>query len=381
MRILSLLIVIAIAFACQPKRKNSEELLSEEKKLHKSAEQYQREFQLSLSKRDTAEAIKVLERFRKTDSTDVESLGTLIVLRAHTGKITRKEALGRLQQLFLKSPNAVIEEMYLSLTIYNRSPEYAIATLDSLITDYPDNYVFHGHRAGQLMELKRYDEAIVSFTNAIKLAPKNKYLLADRNLAYYHKGEKERACTAWKDPVNGSESYYEQYCKWQEFEIVWNRFIQTPGQHTAAEVQDLLFKHSEYGPPPDDRLATHILTSWTKLSRNTPGNETLLDIGFLMLKLMRDAQHYELRCELAKSITTSPKVFLIKVERNRHRFDDLNELVGAFGKELMNDKKTQLKEVEKRILAINSVNATELIKTRSECLLALEKKRERLMNP
>jgi tetratricopeptide (TPR) repeat protein len=381
MRILIFLIVTAIGFGCRNEKKVDENTDTEKRSSKKSVEQYHKEFQLSLRNGDTTEAIKVLERFQKVDSTDVESKGALIMLQMQSRQIGRAEGLSKLQKIYDKSATPAVEQMYLSAVMYNGSPQEVIAGLDTLITHYPNRAIFHTRRAYTLMEMERFDEAIESFTKAIKLEPDNLYLSADRTLARYRKGETKAACMAWKTPGGGSQSYYEQYCKWPEFEILWNDFIHNPGQATARPVEEALFRHHESLDPPDNKLATHVLDSWIKLSRKTPGNQTLLDIGFQCLKMMKEAQHYELRCELAKSITAAPKSFLIAVKSNRHHFKDLNEIVGALDKELIDDKRKQLKEIEKRIMSINSVNTPELIKTRGECLLALEKKRERLMRP
>jgi tetratricopeptide (TPR) repeat protein len=318
---------------------------------------------------------------RQVDSTDIESKGAMAMLKMQSRQISRAEGLSRLQKLYESTPTPAVEQMYLSAIVYNGTPKEVIAGLDSLITRYPDRAIFHSRKAYTLMEIERFDDAIESFTTAIKLDPDNLYWSADRTLARYRKGETKAACMAWKTPGGGSQSYYEQYCKWPEFETLWNDFIRNPGQATAAPVEQALFSHHELLDPPDKEFTTHVVDSWTKLSRKTPGNQILLDIGFQCLKMMKDAQHYELRCELAKAITVAPKSFLIAVNNNRHRFKDLNEIVGAFDKTLIDDKATQLKEVERRIVAINSVNTPELIKTRGECLLALEKKRERLMRP
>jgi tetratricopeptide (TPR) repeat protein len=382
MRALALLIVAVIGFGCRNEKKVGGNVDAAQKRSPgKSVEQYHREFQLSLRKGDTTEAIKVLERFQKVDSTDIESKGAMVMLKMQSRQISRAEGLSRLQKLYESSATPAVEQMYLSAIVYNGTPKEVIAGLDSLIMRYPDRASFHSRKAYTLMEIERFDEAIESFTTAIKLEPDNLYLDADRTLARYRKGETKAACMAWRTPGGGSQSYYEQYCKWPEFETVWNDFIRNPGQATAAPVEQALFSHHELLDPPDMEFTTHVLDSWTKLSRKTPGNQILLDIGFQCLKMMKDAQHYELRCELAKAITVAPKSFLIAVNSNRHRFKDLNEIVGAFDKTLIDDKVTQLKEVEKRIVAINSVNTPELIKTRGECLLALEKKRERLMRP
>jgi tetratricopeptide (TPR) repeat protein len=377
-----LLIIAAVGFGCQNKKKVDEKPGAEQKTLSKkSAEQYNREFQLSLRNGDTTEAIKVLERFQRVDSTDVAAKGALITLQMQSRQISRVQGLSKLHQLFERTASPAVEQMYLSAIMYNGTPEEVIAGLDTLIAHYPDRAIFHVRRAYTLMEMERFDEAIESFTNAIKLQPDNLYLTADRTLARYRKGETKAACMAWKTPGGGSQSYYEQYCKWSEFETLWSDFIRNPGQATAGPVEEVLLRHHESLDPPDEKLRTHVLDSWRKLSRKTSGNQTLLDIGFQCLKIMKDAQHYELRCELAKSITASPKAFLIAVKSNRHHFKDLNEIVGALDKELIHDKDRQIKEVEKRIVSINSVNTPELIKTRSESLLALEKKRERLMRP
>jgi tetratricopeptide (TPR) repeat protein len=382
MRIMILLILTAFVVGCGNRKSIEEKSRSRVSgKPLKSKEQYHKEFLLSMQKGDTAEAIKVLQRFQKTDSADVESEAALIVLQVHTGEMSDGEGRSKLQKIFDNSPTPGVDRLYLSFILNKAINEKAITKLDSLIAQYPTRGVFHTSRAYMLMNMERFDGAIESFTNAMKYDSNNLYLRADRSLALYKKGDKKMACMAWKIPGGGSQSYYEQYCKWEEFETAWNEFVRAPGQQTANEVETMLSKHHDYMTPPEEKFSKHILTSWSKLSHNTPGNETLLSIGFQLLKMMKDERNYELRCELAKSITSAPKIFLEEVRSNRHRFEDLNEIVGAFGKEVMNDKASQLKEVERRIISLNSVNATDLIKTRGECLLALEKKRERLMRP
>lgn len=381
MRTLILLMLTVIVFSCAREKSDEKPLTQAKKPKGKSAEQYHKEFQLSLQKGDTAEAIKVLQRFQKVYPTDVASQGAMITLQAQSGEIDRKEALARLQKLFDKSPTPAVEQMYLSFIMYNGTPTEVVAGLDSLIARYPERAIFHTRRAHTLMEMELYDEAIVSFTNAIRYEPDNLYLRADRNLAVYKKGDTKVACMAWKIPGGGSQAYFEQYCKWQDFEKVWDEFIRNPGKQTAQEVQSILSKHHDSMASPDEKLSAHILGSWVQLSRKTPGNETIMGIGFQLIKVLKDAQNYELRCELAESIEIAPKLFLTQVRSNRYIFDDLNEIVGALGKDVMKDKTTQQNEIAKRIMALNSVNSTDLIRTRGECLLALEKKRERLMRP
>lgn len=383
MKYLTALTLLLISFGCVKEKEHKEALadIAKKKTLKKSPEQYRAEFQIALQKGDTVEAMKVLERYQKIDSTDAGSRAAMIFLEAESRRKDRKAAIDELIKLADGSTDPAVVDLYLSLVAENETLAEVIAGLDTLIAHSPKRADLHGRRAHVLMEMERYDDAIASFANAIEHDRQNQYYVADRFLAIYLKGDRDIACSGWTIPGGGSQSYYERYCKWPEFESVWNDFIRDPNHQTGQEVQRLLSKHYAAAIPPDEKLSTHIFESWKKLSRKTSGNQLVLNIGFQLVKVLKDVQNYELRCELAKSITVDPKLFLTEVRNNQNLFDDFNEIVGAIGKELMNDKTAQQNEIAKRIVALNSVNTTDLIRIRGACLLALEKKRERLARP
>ncbi len=172
-----------------------------------------------------------------------------------------------------------------------------------------------------------------------------------------------------------------QTSKWVDFEMTWNKYMGQPTHENAVKVYRQLPDKVMGKDLPDERLTNKIFEDWDKIGKKiSTGNKDAIQIGFKLFTIADGAFQEDLGIDLGRLIVINPKLFLQELRSHRHLIVSLEGLVGNYGEEFVDQKELQLKETEKRIKSLETVNDSALASARTECLKELKDKSNRLGN-
>ena len=329
---------------------------------------------------DTVKAIEVLTKYNATDSITAQSRAMLIYIKMKRRLISKGKALTQVKRIAKEEPrNMFVAGLYASMAYVEQTPEQRLVIIDKAIAQNPESHFSHHERGRILNQLGRYADAIVSFNAAIAIDPSNRYSYADRALSWYMNGAQDKACEDWRTPGGGATSYYDKYCKWPEIQKEWDKFIAQPNHETAENAYAQLPKRALANKEPVKEVAAHMIETWLPLSRSMNGNKDIFVLGLKLLAISDSLQQEAVNIELGKYITSDTKMFLIELNENRQVIESVEGLVCTYPSEIAGDKRLQLQETERRILAITPLSKPDIIKIRGQCLLQLERMREKLL--
>lgn len=181
----------------------------------KSIEELKLELLETLHNGDTTSAIEILEEFNKENPENTETEAALIVLKTKAGVMTRDEGYSELAAIKTKdSLNFFTRLLRAKAKVDStRSASERLQLIEQSISEQPLDFWNHLEKGRVLIELKQFDEAIVSLDKAIELEPENRYAYAEKALAKYFKGYRDEACKEWETSGGGGIAYKEKYCK------------------------------------------------------------------------------------------------------------------------------------------------------------------------
>ena len=165
---------------------------------------------------------------------------------------------------------------------------------------------------------------------------------------------------------------YSQTTNWENFDKVLKVYIKNPTHENSNKAYNLLPEKVDGNDFPKSETYESIWASSVDLdSLMLKGNRDALRLQFKLYTIANAEYSIGQDISIGKMIVKYPKIFL-QESRIHKRYRDIEYIVGKASPDFTDNYKLQLKEMEERKRALNTVSDYELIEMKKLCIQIIE---------